>query len=460
MPDNQPVLSPNGTPQGGPVAEFDKLTQRLDAIAAAMIPKDDHTRLETALADVRTNVETLRQMVLDRGASLPGSETEPFSYSAAISALDRGHDPDDFKRLAPREWEMSEATRKRMRDRINAQAHLVTPGERDMLNTMLDSEGGFLVPVEKLARFYDIFWAALCFDQLGVTKITPRGGRLDIVKGTGAVTAYDVFEGSIMGLSHSNPTFGIMELRPREIAVLSSATQRSLALSDPAVDLILEQQMAQAAALLVEKRCLIGSGQEGQARGLFYAQGGTEVNFPHLEGTLVNVTDKNLANGANIIGMLTTGAYTSFLDFETTLMDNNVPVGEWCKLFSHHSVKQRFRQDPASQYALPVPISPAAMRDLIGYDWVTCSQLPTTLNKSTYTGDGTKLRHFAFGDFRDMLVAIFGGYQLRKSDVAYNPITSKSAFFGRLVHFMGTLMYDTGVIRKESIVASNEVYVA
>lgn len=460
MPDPINTTPAAAPPQGGPESDLNALKQRLEAIAAGQISREDHARLNAEVAEIRTNVERFHQMMADRSASLPGAEDAPFSMSRAILALDEGRDPDDWKKLAPREWEISEATRQRLRERnTKARAVGVTQGERDTLNTQLQSEGGFLIPTEKLAAFYDIFWATLVLTALGVTKLTPRAGRVDIVKGTGAVTAYDVFEGSISGLSHTNPTFGIMEMRPREIAVLSSATQRTLALADPSVDRLLEDQMARAAAQLMEERILTGTGANGQARGVLIGAGGPSGNFLHLQGALEQVTDLNLANAANKIGMLTTGAYRSFLDFESALLDAKVPLGPWIKALSHHKVKQNFRQDQASQYTLPVPLKNEDVAKILGYEWMTSALLPTTLTKSAYTGDGTALAHFALGDWRDLIVALFGGYELRKTDVAYNPITSKSAFFGRLVHFMGTLMYDAGVIRKESIVASNEVYV-
>lgn len=440
----------------GAANPFEQLTKQLEEIARKQIPESEVQRLDAAIAGIRAVVDDMKKSLVDRSLTLPGAEApkERFDFGRAASALHKARgNPKALKEFAPHEFEISEATRANMRKTLSELARIGVPdAERATLSTIVDSEGGFLVPKESLGNFYDVFWKTLVLDQLGVTKLTPNAALAEIVKGTGAVQAYDVFEGSVSGLAESNPTFGMLQLKQHELAIIASASKRALEFSDPSLSSILEAQMARRAAQHMENRVLAGSGAQGQCRGLLKAAGSTSATNAHLEGALEQVTDVNLANGSNTI---TPGIV---VDFEGTLEDADVPLGEWVKILSHPKALRKYRKDTTNQYTLPSPLSRAKVREITGYDWVTSTQLPTTLAKSAYTATGS-LTPFVMGDFRDFLVATWGGLVLKSSDIAYNPITAKSAFFGRLVHFMGTMLYDCGVIRSESIAASNELQV-
>lgn len=440
-------------PSGGPESQVERLASRMEEILRAQIPKEDFERVNAAVTEMRATVTAMQAQIRDRSASLPGADDgKPYSFSRVWLAVHEGRGPEDYKRLAPYEYELSVATRAAMRKRaLEAGDDAV----RATMSTTIDSEGGFLVPIEKLSTFYDVFWANLALEQLGVTKLTPKA-PVNIVKLTGGTTAYDVHEGRITGLSHSNPTLGMLSLKHYKTACVCTQTQELLRMADPSIDTFLEAHMARTVAQHVEQRLLTGSGAQGQPRGLFIGDGAAAGAFPHLQGTLQQITDLALASGASTIGVRTTGAYRTILDYESALLDNKVLLGPQTKIFSHHAVRQAFRLDPANAGSLPLPLTNEALKAITGYDWVTSPLLPKTMEKSGHTGTGA-LAHFAMGNFEDFLVALFGGAIIKKSDVAYSPITAESAFFADLVHVMVTQLYDGGVIRKESIVGSNEV---
>ena len=453
MPPDAPIAG--APPTGGPASDLKQLSERMAAIATAQIPKEDFERQTKVVNETAVAVAQLQKMVTDRSLSLPGSDDgKQYSFSRVALALHEGRSAKDWKEIAPYEWDISEGTRTHMRKQFAEQTRGLPQGEqaRATLNTLVDSEGGFLVPTEKLAKFYDIFWATLVVTALGVTKLTPKAGEIEIPKATGSVTAYDIFEGKITGLSNSEPTFGLLTLKPHELGVVSTMTQRVLRLADPSIDAFLESQMAKRAAQHMEDRLLNGSGAQGQPNGLLIADGAAAGNFIHLQGTPKQVTDYPLANGATQLI-----SPTVVIDGEGVLEDQNTPLSSTTKILTHPKVLRKFRKDTTNQYTMPTPISREKVKELTGYDWLTSTLLKTTLTKTGATGDGTALAHFIMGNFEDWLVALWGGFELRKTDIAWNPINSTSGFFGRLVHFMGTMLYDAGVIRSESIIASNEV---
>lgn len=439
-------------PKDGTRSDVEKLIQRLDAITTAQIPKDDFVALRTAHDQTLAAVRDLQKLVTDRSLSLPGGDDgKHFSFSRMALALDEGRGPEDYKRIAPYEFEVSEATRTHTRKKLeeSQRAFPFVDMGRATLSTLVDNEGGFLVPTEKLSKFYDIFWAALVFTILGVTKLTPAGnaGAIDVPKATGSVAAYDIFEGKITNLAQSNPTFALLNLKPHECGVVCTATQRVLAMADPSIDAFLEKQMAQRLAQHMEDRLLNGSGANGQPKGLLIGAGAAAGNHIHLQGALQQVTDKGETAEQTI-------SANYMIDFEGVLEDQNTPLGPNTKILSHPKVFRKFRKDTAAQYVYPTPLSREKAKEIAGYEWVLSTLLKTNLTYSGFAHDGS-LAHLVMGNFEDFLTVMWGGVFVRKSDTTWNPINSTSGFFGRLVHFLGTALYDGGCIRSESIVAEN-----
>lgn len=435
----------------------DKLLERLNKVAEDMVPRADFDALKEVTRLNEQNVANLQRGVRDRSLSLPGAEDykDQWSWSRAVLACHPDHRY-RAKEIAPFEMEVSEQTRKanakeldRRASEAESQAEGMRLNARATNVTNIDSAGGFLVPMQLLDRFYEIFYATLVLDALGVTKLTGLiGESIEVPKETAGTTAYMVPENSTTGLLHSEQTFGQLILKMHEVVATGSYSQRLLRLSNPSIDALIEKSFAQKAARKVEQQVLTGKGSNGEVRGILTGAGGTGNN-PHLEGTLQDVADQNLANGSH------TPTPNILIDFEGVIEDADA-LGGKLGFLCHPKVLRKLRKDTANQSVWPTPLSRDMIKELTGWPWLATTQLPTNLSKSGYTNDGS-LAHLIFGNWEDLLLAMWGGFEVRRSDVAYSPISSVSAFHSRLVHVLGSQLFDSGVIRSASLVASNEV---
>lgn len=431
-----------------PKSEFDSLGARCAALEAS------NSASERALAEMKANLR-------DRSLSLPGAEKEAknYSFSRALFALGMT-DPtmseetvrSVMRRYAPLEQDIHEQTFKHNARAIaDLNEIAMQRGERATNTTVTDSVGGFLVPTQMMQdKFYEIFYANLSAEQAGCTKLTGLiGDPVMIPKEVTGATAYMVPENSTTGLSAGEQTFGQMQLKPREAVATGSFSQRLLALSNPSIDALIMNGFMRKVARLADKQIYVGKNSNGEIRGILTAAGGTGNN-PHLEGAIQDIGDLALANGAT-----QTISQTNVIDFEGVIEDADALGGKMC-IVTHPKVLRKFRKDTANQYTLPVPLNRSKVKEITGYDWITTTQLPVNLSKAGATNDGT-LAHFILGNFEDLLFALWGGMQFRRSDAAYSPITSTSAFHSRLVHVLCSQLFDAGVIRSASFVASNEV---
>ena len=461
MPENPAPVDP--ATMNTPV---DKLVARVAGIADNMVGKAEFGELKALVDGAKAQVDELRKQIRDRSFQLPGSETVAKDWSMSRACLAVGQCTPDMsedqrinvlRKYAPLEFDVSEQTRKASKEAIERNLKdlesQMTRAEAEKVRatntTLTDSGGGLLVPMQVLDKWYEIFYAALVLDKAGISKITGLTGDPVLVpKEATGTTVYMVPENSVTGLTNSEQTFQMLAMRAREAVATGSYSQRLLALANPSIDALMTRSFMQKLARKVEQQVFTGKGSNGEVRGILTGAGGTGNN-PHLEGNLQDIADLNLANGSNTILQM------NVIDFEGVLEDADALMGT-ATIITHPKVRRKFRKDTANQYTLPVPLSPARIKEITGYDWLVTTQLPTNLSRSTYTNDGS-LAHFILGEFANLLLGLWGGVTIRRSDVAYSPITSTSAFHQRLVHVLVSQLFDSGVIRKESIVASNEI---
>ncbi len=431
---------------------------RMEKVVETLGQKVERSEQESKdLKDARERIATLEaaaKSVKDRSLSFPEVEDlkKKGRYSLARIALatmpdHRGRE----KEIAPVEYEVSQELRKQRAKILEERMQFLTEDERvrAINNTMVGSEGGFLVPQEGIKGFYDILWAMLVGQQLGFTKITGMGGVLPFLTKKTTVAVGSIAEGSRTGLGNANPTFEVREAKPHRVGGYAGYTREVLATATPDIDQMMERDLAEQIAQKMDYLTFFGKGSEREPTGIFVGDGAASGAHLHLQGTLQHVTDYNLADGSNTLTIA--GA----IDWEGVLEDANVPL-QGAKFVTTSKAFRKLRKDTANQYVVPGPLSRQKIAELTGYDWVTATTFPTNLVKSGYTATGS-LCHAAFGRWQDVLHVMFGGIEIRRSDVAYDPTTGKSAFFDGLHWIMANASFDALVLRQASIVASNEV---
>jgi HK97 family phage major capsid protein len=140
------------------------------------------------------------------------------------------------------------------------------------LTTGTDSAGGYIVPVQAVAQLIELIRAESIVMQLGVTPMPGLvGSPVEIPKVTGGATGYWVAENA--GITASDQTVGQIQMAPRMAAAMTKLSNRLIALSNPAAEQIVRQDLALVLALLVDLAVMKGTGASGQPLGMSEVSG-------------------------------------------------------------------------------------------------------------------------------------------------------------------------------------------
>lgn len=330
--------------------------------------------------DERLKAHEIAAKKRSAGVSLPGVELEKtkFSFQRLIIALANKR-PD----LAPFEMSVCDETNKKSGRELNEDG---TVSHRD-LSTDIDSAGGYLVPNQVSNELIELQRAALVTGALGVTRMDGMtGGAFDINAQTGGATAYDVAEGA--AISASQQTFAQKEMRPRELAAMTKLSNRLLRQSN--AEAVVRNDLVQAISLAHDLRILQGGGGL-QALGIVNTPGisartlGTAPTADAMYNMIYDVEKENLAKGS---------------------------LGFAFHPRSWNTIRQL--KDGEGRYILTGGLSapaqqPSARGTLLGYPFVTTTQIPITL------GAGAASRIY-FGNWADVLLATWANIEIAASN--------------------------------------------
>lgn len=207
---------------------------------------------------------------------LTKKEVRNFSIVRAIASL---ANPTDrrLREAAAFEFEASEAAAQRYGR--SAQGVMVPVDvlgvwkQRD-LNTSDDNE---LVATNLLAgEFIDVLRNSVSVMAAGARMLPGLVGNVAIPKKTAASSGgWISTEGG--AASESEPTFGTVNLAPKNIGAFTDMTRQLILQSTPAVEALVRDDLTQALALAIDKGALEGSGSSGQPTGILNTSG---VNKP------------------------------------------------------------------------------------------------------------------------------------------------------------------------------------
>lgn len=276
-----------------------------------------------------------------------GKEVKDFQFSRLVRGLMFG----DVQKHAPHEFEM-----------CTAQFAVSGGAISKEMSTQVDSLGGFLVPAQVMQdQMIPLLQAATIALKAGVTSMPNlMGSPVEIPKITGATTAY--WLGETEAPTTSDVTLGQIAMTPHDCFALATLSNRLIQNSTPAAEQLVRGQLARDLGLKIDLGVYSGSGVSGQPIGIFNAEG---VN---------SVTSFGAASADTALNKL--------YDMEHELqLDNAQTVGEWT--FALHPTilqKLRKRSDAANQPTQRRSIDgegAGALKDIIGYRYVTSTQLPT-----------------------------------------------------------------------------------
>lgn len=347
------------------------------------------TDVQSTVANIGKKLEELDNWKKEVDAkiqrnTLPGLKEElkktPFSIFKVIRSVVTG------------QWKDAEYEQKIMTDFAAHRAMAAGTG----------SAGGYIVPPEVITDMIELQRASSVVIAMGASVMDGlMGSPVEMPKQTGGATAYWVAENS--AITGSDLTFGQLTMSPKQVAALVKLSARLIKLSNPGAEQIVRNDLSIALGLAIDLAALRGAGGANEPTGI--------------------------ANTASIntVALGADGAVATFddlLDMEGTVEDNNAlasSAGSSLGYVMHTKVKRLLKKAKVAQYSgdtkgqyLILPMSDTNMRDILGYDFRTTTQVPTNLTK----GSGTALSEIYFGNWRDLLIGNWGGLELASSNVA------------------------------------------
>lgn len=318
-------------------------------------------------------VKHLEGVLQSRGVSIPGLEDEKkeFFITRLINAQLTG------------DWSQA-GFEKEVMDEV-----------KKVMGTTTGPAGGFLVPVQAIPGLIEMLRARAVVIQAGATVLEGlEGGRIDFMKQTGGAIAYWVAEG--VPITPSELATGMLTMTPKAIAALVKINNQLIKRSNPSVEAMVRRDIAQALALAIDLAALRGTGVETQPLGI--------ANTPNI-GTFPIGTD-----GGDFL-------FEHIVEMEGVLEDANALFGA-LGIITRGAVKRKLKKmripqwngDLGGQYVM-LPMTDAVLRDHMGYDMLTTTQLPTDLVKGT-SEDCTEVY---FGNWEELLLGNWGGMEIMAS---------------------------------------------
>ena len=326
-----------------------------------------------------------------RRLSLPGLEEElkagkkTFHFSKVVrSQIDRDY---DFKTHGAFEHEVLEQAAKKS------------------ANGGTGAAGGYLIPEEAKGALIDLAIAATPIKELGPTIMTGLKGDLPIPKLTGRPTM--AWVGEEEAAAESGVTFGEIVLRPKTASAFTKVSRKLLYQTSSVAEAIVRDQLMKAFQLGLETAILSGTGTDKQPRGL--------VNYAGI-----------LTKPAAVTGNRFRVDDAAFMQMSVDVANMLKPTGSYGYLM-RPEILSGMKRERVAQYSgqgagegqptINPLVSTKVLEDLVGYKLRTTTLLGLGVaNGAAGTTDSVVY----FGDWSQLILAFWEGFELRSSDVAGN----------------------------------------
>ncbi|VUX47802.1 conserved hypothetical protein [Candidatus Defluviicoccus seviourii] len=359
-----------------------------------------HNRMNIAREFIQNNrsVHEFRAALLDELAKKPApstymaapiltpKEAKEFSFARAINALVKGN-----RSLAGYEWEVSDELERVQGRSANGMRVPYEVMFRDTVTTG-QSVSGTNVGAEWAhkvysGKFIDVLLPQLAAGQLGVDVIQGSGSSMIIDAQTSSTTAYWVGENE--KVTESAIGTDDIEISPKTIGVKGSISRRMLNTATSDIEARLRNNMANVLVRGIDYAIFNGTNANNQPKGLFTYTDTNAVTFG--DGT---------DGGAP--------TYAKLLEFGLKLSQANVDL-TGCKWLLTPEAYTKFLQTrKLSDSTDSTTLIGASDTLLTGYPFVTSNQVKKTFSVASTTG----LHGVAFGDWRNIVVALWSGIDL------------------------------------------------
>ena len=389
--------------------KLEELTESMAQSRAAM--EEQVSTVAARSEENATKLEAMQTQVNEasRNLSMPGLEDHNDIKQYSLVRAIRGNAMGNMEKESPLEHRLSEELKQRT------------------MSFGTNSEGGFLVPEEVVAQFYDLYRPQSVMGLLGVTSLTPAGSPVRINKSTASTTAARATEGAAGAAS--DMTFAQVTLTPNKVTARTVVSRENTMWSDPTVDAIVARDLMRSIMLKQDLDMLEGSGTAPTPEGVKNATG----------------------IGSKAFGGVAAAAYTyqALLDLNGVLEDANVPDDGTIAYVSKPGVFRNILKEQIAGSAAgdgAYVIAPGTTVD-------TLLQFPKATTTQLSDGVDTSATTLYLGRWSDVVHARFGGLEIRTSDTASDG--TNHAFTQGWIHIVANAWDDVGVIRPASFVIDN-----
>lgn len=413
---------PDGNNAPAPAAPASPAPADRAAIDTAIAARNREIADIVALG-ARHNRRDLADQAIRDGRTLPefrgvllealGDQTQLETPASAIGASDREVRRFSLIRavdaLVRRDWSNAGVEREMVEA---AQAGVIRAGGT--------AARGFYLPHEYLARdlsaggagtgaelvgtvhaagsFIELLRNRMMVRRLGARVLSGLVGDIAIPKQTGGATAYWL-SSETATVTESTPATGTVSLTPKHVAGRVDITRQMRLQSDPSVDALVRDDLANVLALAADAAAINGSGASGQPTGILNVSGIGDV-----------------AGGTN--GLAPT--WSHMVGLETDVSVANAAMGSLAYL-TNAKVRGKLKEtEKFTGGGKEVWDTPAGMEPgfgmVNGYQAGVTNQVPDNLDKGTSTGVCSAV---IFGNWADLLIAEWGVL-----DITADPYTS------------------------------------
>lgn len=404
------------------LAEIRQSVAEFKAAVETLKQKGELTEaMEPRIKALEEDFKSLEKKTLERQLMVPGSEEDlkknPFDIHMAVKALKTGN----WKEAGLELDYIKEVHKKALE--VGFQPNDPSILQKD-ITAGVGAQGGFLLGVE-----VDQGIIPLAIDQrpalneMGIRKLTNlMVGEYHLQKQTSRAQAYWI--GELQAPTKSTQTFDRRTLRMKKIAAYCAASNDVLRQGRGSMDGFMRQDLAEALGLGMEDALVQGSGTDFQPKGVIRYSGLTTTSAIGTNGgnlgirkaaeMALNIRKANMLKGSlgfltspEVIHNLRCQGFTSFTG-QTT---NTGPLNG------------------------KIPLSTAELEALVGYKMRDSTRLPINLVKGN-TSDNT---YVIFGDWSQVVMGMWGGLEIKVSDVASDGVNNMFVQDGFFVHALQTM---------------------
>ena len=351
-------------------------------------------------------VEQFQREAIEKLASKPvptadigmdKKEVKRYSVMRAINALANPTDA-GAQRAAAFEREVSDAVAQKLGKQARGFLVPFEVQQRDLV-AGTPTAGGNLVATDLLAgSFIEVLRNAMVLPGLGTQMLTGLVGNVAIPKQTGAATAYWVAESNAP--TESQQTIGQVTMSPKTVGAYTEISRKLLLQSSIDVESMVQTDLAAVLGLAIQQAAISGTGTSNQPAGLL------TLITPSVAGG----TDGAAPTWAHIVELESDVAVANAL-VENMAYLTNAKVRGKLKTTSKVSGQNGFIWENGD-----TPVN--------GYRAAVTNAVPSNLTK----GLGSNLSAIIFGNFRDLVIGMWGGL-----DLMVDPYTGSAAGTVRVV---------------------------